>query len=215
MSPATPPALDTKTSLLDAAERLFAEHGVTASSLRAITRAAGANLAAVHYHFGSKEALVQAVFARRLAPLNRQRLAALSRCEADGCRDLDAIVRAFVAPPLRMIRDTPGGRDFARLVARAFLEPAAETRQLVLAQFEEVIGRFTAALGRALPGLDRDELHWRFHFMAGSMAFTAGLSHLVERRLGSGPTDVEQLIRRLSGFLAGGMTAPPAPERAR
>ena len=75
---------DTREALLDAAESLFAEHGVQAASLRAITQQAGANLAAVHYHFGSKEGLVRAVFSRRIGPLNEERLRRLEECEREG-----------------------------------------------------------------------------------------------------------------------------------
>src|ERR1043166_6329556 len=73
----------TRESLLDAAEALFTEHGIQAASLRAITQKAGANLAAVHYHFGSKEGLVKAVFSRRLKPLNQERLRLLEACDLE------------------------------------------------------------------------------------------------------------------------------------
>ena len=204
---------DTKTSLLDAAERLFAERGIAGASMRAITRAANANLAAVHYHFGSKEGLVGAVFERRLGPLNRRRLDRLTALAETGRdRDAAAVVEAFVGPALRMVGRDPGGRAFAQLLARAVLEPGAGSRELVLEQFAEVIDRFTSALCRALPRLSREEVQWRFHFMIGSLAFTAGLGFLVERRIGA-PTaasDPEPVIARLVAFLAGGMTHPPA-----
>ncbi len=212
--PNVPTALtDTKTSLLDAAERLFAEHGIAGASLRAITREAAANLAAVHYHFGSKEGLVRAVFGRRLEPLNRERLERLAACDpAAGMAAVEPIVEAFVAPPLRMIGNQPGGRAFAQLLSRALLEPAAGSRQLVLEQFEEVIERFTDALGRALPELSREEILWRFHFMVGSLAFTAGLGFLVERRTGvpAASADPEPVITRLVTFLTGGLQQPAA-----
>jgi len=73
---------DTKDRILDVAERLFAEHGFANTSLRSITAEAGANLAAVNYHFQSKDALIQAVFARRLGPLNQARLEMLDAAEA-------------------------------------------------------------------------------------------------------------------------------------
>src|SRR5437763_16807197 len=91
----------TRESLMDAAESLFAERGIPAASLRAITERATANLAAVHYHFGSKQGLVRAVFDRRLAPLNRERLTLLDRYEAEG-GGVEEVVRAFVAPIFTM-----------------------------------------------------------------------------------------------------------------
>ena len=92
---------DTKARILDAAEALFASSGFAGASLRSITADADANLAAVNYHFGSKDDLIQAVFARRLTPLNEERLRLLDQLEADagdGPPDLEAIVRAFLIP---------------------------------------------------------------------------------------------------------------------
>src|ERR1700754_704729 len=93
----------TRESLLDAAESLFSERGIQAASLRAITEQAGANLAAVHYHFGSKQGLVRAVFSRRLAPLNADRLRRLGRCEETG-GEIEDVLHAFLAPALDMAR---------------------------------------------------------------------------------------------------------------
>lgn len=211
-APADPAKIgDTKTALLEAAERLFADRGIQAASLRAITLEAGANLASVNYHFGSKRGLVRAVFARRLGPLNQERLALLAAC--GGRRGEDAvrcIVEAFVAPPLRMIYSDAGGPEFARLVARSFSEPDAEVRDLILEQFRPVIDRFGAALRAALPELPAAEIAWRFLFMVGAMAYTAGQGDLLERfGHGSGPpADPEQVIERLVAFLAAGMQAP-------
>ena len=89
-------ARGTKERILDSAERLFAEQGFAGASMRAITTAAGANLAAVNYHFGSKESLIDAVFARRLQPINRERLEWLDRLESAGNPSLHAhIIRAM------------------------------------------------------------------------------------------------------------------------
>src|SRR5678809_546336 len=86
--PRKPIALDatsagTKTRILDAAERLFVEHGFEATSLRSLTSAAGVNLAAVNYHFGSKEELFQAVLTRRLDPMNQERIELLEKLERE------------------------------------------------------------------------------------------------------------------------------------
>ncbi len=203
---------DTRTALLDAAERLFAERGIAGASMRAITHAAGANLAAVHYHFGSKEGLVRAVFGRRLEPLNRERVARLEALAGTGHEGaVEEIVEAFVGPALRMIGREPGGRAFAQLLARAVLEPGPGSRELVLEHFQEVIERFTAALEGALPDLAREEILWRFHFMIGSLSFTAGLGFLVQRWAGApAPRDPESVVARLVAFVAGGMSSAPA-----
>lgn len=201
---------DTKTNLLDAAEHLFANEGVDRASLRAITQAAGANLAAVHYHFGSKEALVREVLARRLSPLNQRRIKLLDRVEAENrAPSVEDVVRAFVQPTLEMVQRERGGHAFARFVCRTFSEPDETFHDIILDQFRGIVARFSTALGRALPGLPREELFWRFHFMVGSMVHTAGLGFLAHR-LSDGlcdPTDVDGLTTRLVGFLSGGLEA--------
>ena len=112
----------TKDRILDVAERLFAEQGFAATSLRAITTRAKVNLAAIHYHFDSKETLIQAVFRRRLIPLNRKRLEVLMQLEqAAGDRPLavEQIIEAFIGPALRLSRDVEqGGHNFMRLLGR-------------------------------------------------------------------------------------------------
>ncbi|MFQ5524860.1 MAG: TetR/AcrR family transcriptional regulator [Thermoanaerobaculia bacterium] len=203
-------ASDTRTKLLDTAEHLFAHEGVDRASLRSITQAAGANLAAVHYHFGSKEALVREVLARRLSPLNRRRLELLDEVErASESPALEAIVHAFVRPALEMVQRERGGHAFARFVCRTFTEPDEGFRDLVMDQFREIADRFSAALHRALPDLPREELFWRFHFMVGSMVHTAGMGFVAHRLSGGlcDPTDVDGLVDRLVAFLSGGLQA--------
>src|SRR5438477_4352893 len=98
---------DTKTRILDAAERLFVEHGFEATSLRSLTSAAGVNLAAVHYHFGSKEELFQAVLTRRLDPMNQERIDLLERVEREaGSRapSCEKVLFAMLIPALRLAR---------------------------------------------------------------------------------------------------------------
>lgn len=209
-----PSTADTKTNLLDAAEHLFAHEGVDRASLRAITQAAGANLAAVHYHFGSKEALVREVLARRLSPLNERRIELLDRVEGEGSAPaVEDIVRAFVQPTLEMVQRERGGHAFARFVCRTFSEPDETFHDIILDQFRGIVTRFSTALARALPDLPREELFWRFHFMVGSMVHTAGLGFLAHR-LSNGlcnPADLDGLTTRLVGFLSGGLQAEASP----
>jgi AcrR family transcriptional regulator len=204
---------DTKNELLEAAERLFAEHGIARSSLRAITREAGANVASVNYHFGSKEGLVKAVFARRLEPLNRERLALLDRCleSAKGDPELECVLRALVGPALQMMRDhEPGHKCFAELMGRAIAAPDVRVRSILLEEFREVKERFTAVLAVILPHLSQEELFWRFHFMIGAMAHTVAGSFFVARDADGvvDTSDVEGMTRKLVNFLAAAMCAP-------
>src|SRR5690349_17126320 len=149
----------TKPRILDAAEALFMEHGFEATSLRLITAAAGVNLAAVNYHFGSKEELFQAVLTRRLDPMNQARVALLDRYEREvapaalGC---ERILAALFVPALELARDPArGGANFLRLLGRAYADPAPFIRQFLSAQYAPMIARFKDAFARALPQLPR------------------------------------------------------------
>src|SRR5687767_16005325 len=118
---AVKPQHETRTRILDAAEELFMQHGFEGTSMRLLTTKAGVNLAAVNYHFGSKHALIEAVFRRRLDPVNAERIAALDRLENSSP---ESIIRPFVGPSLRLIEDAKvGGRNVIRLVARTYAEP--------------------------------------------------------------------------------------------
>src|SRR5512145_2409687 len=132
---AVKPQHETRTRILDAAEELFMLHGFEGTSMRQLTSKAGVNLAAVNYHFGSKDALIEAVFRRRLDPINAARIAALERLEAEaGGRPLapEVVIRAFVGESLRMIEDARGGgRNFIRLLGRTYTDPSKEIRALI------------------------------------------------------------------------------------
>ena len=213
---AVPPTapLDTRDRILDAAEGLFVEHGFDGTSMRMITSAANANLAAVNYHFGSKDALVQAVFRRRLTALNQERLAELDRLEGEaGGTPLrpSGIVEAFFGTALRMAADTEhGGRSFMLLLARTYNEPNAFVRQFLAEEYAEVMDRFLGALFVSLPEVPRAEILWRFHFMTGAMAFAiSGLGGLYELAdLSATDDDPQRLLPRLMSFLLGGLRAP-------
>lgn len=222
LPPITPQ--DTRDRILDAAERLFVEHGFDGTSMRMITGEANANLAAVNYHFGGKDALVQAVFRRRLTALNQERLVELERLEAEaGGAPIkpSRIVEAFFGTALRMAADTEhGGRTFMRLLARTYSEPNAFVRQFLAEEYAEVMDRFLGALFAALPEVPRTEIMWRFHFMTGAMAFAiSGLGGLYERaNVSEADDDPARLLPRLMSFLLGGLRAPlpagtpPRPE---
>ncbi|MBI4874211.1 MAG: TetR/AcrR family transcriptional regulator [Acidobacteria bacterium] len=201
---------DTKTRILEAAERLFAENGIAATSLRAITAAAGVNLAAVNYHFQSKEALVHAVYARRLEPVNRARLEMLDAQEAragGGSPPLEEIMDAFVAPFLRGFMGTP----FTALMGRMYVEPGDFARRFLGVHMREVARRFGAALRRALPGLPEEEMFWRMHFAVGALAHTLAGGKLIEILSEGRCTlkDEERIRRRMVTFLCAGLRAEP------
>src|SRR6476620_8134315 len=166
----------TKTRILDAAERLFVEHGFEATSLRSLTSAASVNLAAVNYHFGSKEELFQAVLTRRLDPMNQERIELLDRVERDAAGkppQVEKVIFAMLAPALRLARDEErGGKNFLRLLGRAYADPAPFIRQFLSEQYAEMIARFKTAFARSLPNLPKKELSWRLHFVMGALSYT-------------------------------------------
>jgi AcrR family transcriptional regulator len=206
---AVKPQHETRTRILDAAEELFMQHGFEGTSMRLLTAKAGVNLAAVNYHFGSKDALIEALFRRRLDPMNAERVAALDRLEDFSAEN---IIRAFVRPSLRLIEDAQGGgRNFIRLLGRTYTEPAKPVRVLIGQMYAPTMERFKAALERALPQMPREELVWRMHFMFGTLAYTLAATDTVQLIAGCKPEDrhdARLLEERLTAFLAAGLHAP-------
>jgi AcrR family transcriptional regulator len=208
-----PPRRETKDRILDAAERMFARGGFHGTSLRSITGQAGVNLAAIHYHFGSRDELIQAVFARRLAPLNRERLRLLDDLEArDGETgpDLEAIIHAFLAPVRRLAEDESSRRVVVSLLGQAITQPDEKIRRLFISQFSEVGRRFLVALARAVPHVPTEEMFWRLMFMVGAMVHTMTLSQHMEEFSGGicRSTGVSSLVTNLVPFVTAGMRAP-------
>ena len=208
-------APETRYRILDAAEALFVEHGLEATSMRVITARAGVNLAAVNYHFGSKDALIQEVFKRRLVELNRQRLAVLDEVEAQAVRDGRAVkpsqvLDAFFGPALALASDAEhGGHTFMQLLGRTYTDPNAFVRQFLAEEYAETLSRFLAALYASLPGVPRDEILWRFHFMMGATSYAiAGTDALRLFAGGFDDEDPRRLLPRLMSFLLGGLRAP-------
>jgi AcrR family transcriptional regulator len=197
--------LDTKQRILDSAERLFAENGFDSTSLRTIIADAQVNLAAIHYHFHSKEALLDAVILRRLEPINRHRLEMLDACEQPA--SLEAIIEAFLGPAFR-VAVGQNGTNFTKLMGRIFTEKSLVPR--MKHHMEEMINRFIQAFQNAVPDLPRDEVFWRLQFIGGAMAITLLRGKDLEA-VSDGAcdtSDVEATLRRLIDFAAAGFRAP-------
>jgi AcrR family transcriptional regulator len=209
------PVRETQTRILDAAEALFLLHGFEGASMRMLTAHAGVNLAAINYHFGSKDALIEAVLRRRLDPMNASRIAALDQLEAQAAgRPLapEAIIGAFVGTSLRMIEDARGGgRNFIRLLGRTYTDPDKNIRALIGQLYAPAVERYKAAFTKALPDLPGDELVWRMHFMFGTLSYTLAATDTVQLIAGCKPEDrydAQLLETRLTAFLAAGLLAP-------
>ena len=207
-------AVPTPDRLLDAAERLFAERGVGQTSLRAVTEAAGANLAAVNYHFGTKTGLLLAVLDRRVVPMNDERLRLLDAVEANAGAagpDLQAVVEAFLAPAVKVGQGE--GRHFFALAARLHSEPDEGLRRDFIQRFEAVSQRFLPALQGCLPELSVPELFWRIHFIVGALCHVVGNCLLLQdMSKGACRADDDEALPRLIAFSVAGLRAPP-PQR--
>lgn len=217
---------DTHERILDAAERLFMAHGYEGTSMRQITGEAGVNLAAVNYHFGSKETLIQEVFRRRLDWLNEERLRVLDELESEAAGQPlkpSQIVDAFFGTMLRMAEDeSRGGMTFLRLLGRTLAEPSEFIRGFLAHEYKTVVDRYKEALFKALPDVPKAEIVWRFHFMLGATSYaiagTDALRLVTDWQIE--PEDsvdrLDRLLPRLMSFLIGGLRAqlPQFPDAA-
>lgn len=207
---------DTAGRVLSAAEALFAKKGPDASSLREVTALAGVNLAAVNYHFGSKEGLAEAVFERLAGRINGRRLADLEACMAKARSEgrpprLDDILSIFVQPYLEPDEQS-GGLLLARFILQHRLQRSALTRRIIKKHFDPLAKRCIEALSLACPGVDPEEFYWRYIFMVGAVVLTITDSSSDNRLVGltKGRVDTRDradLHRALIRFLRGGMAA--------
>jgi AcrR family transcriptional regulator len=205
---------DTRQRILDAAERLFARDGYHFTSLRAITTEADVNLAAVNYHFGSKETLLEEVFTRHLIPLNKIRIDQLEQVR-DKARsenrlpEVADVLRAFVVPTVMYCSKEPGVH-FSTLVGRALAEPDDTVRNVFIQHIMPLFLLMFTLLQEALPDLDRDTVFWRLHFALGATTHTMralGKLELLPEGV-SRDVDVESLLEQLMAFVNAGASQP-------
>ena len=204
---------DTRKRLLEATEWLFIETGYEAMSLRHITARASANLAAVNYHFGSKEALMQEVLSQRLDRLNRERLQLLSACEQEPAigSDAAAVLAMLFIPAFRLSHGDTSGPAFMRLLGRVYSDPSPFIRSFLEAHYRPISGRFFEAFSHALPALPRRELGLRLHFalkaLSGMLAGEDMQALIASISQGEEINDTE-LLARLVSLLTPILTAP-------
>jgi len=212
----------TRARILDAAEKLFAEHGYSAVSLRSITAEAGVNVAAIHFHFASKEALFEALFNRRIDPINESRIAGLNATldrAAGGRPQIEEVIAAFVKPYLEAGHGFDAGRIvLLRFMARAAADQDRSIQNVLRKKFDPPWKVLTKATRKAFPDISDEGLNWGLFFLLGALYFVnpsrGWLSALSDGKCEAGDTDAA--YRYLLPFLAGGLRAiskPDQPER--
>lgn len=211
-------SVDTRERILDAAERLFMSHGYEGTSMRQITSEASVNLAAVNYHFGSKESLMQEVFRRRLDWLNEERMRVLDTMEIEAAGSPlkpSQIVDGFFGTLLRMANDEQrGGITFLRLLGRTLTDPSEFIRTFLAHEYASVVDRYKEALFKAIPDVPKAEIVWRFHLMLGATSYaiagTDALQLITDWQIEEVDLmdRIDRLLPRLMSFLLGGLRAP-------
>ena len=214
---AKPASFSTKDRILGAAEELFAQYGFAGTSLRQVTSHADVNIAAVNYHFGSKENLVNEVFRRRMDEMTAARLSQLEHARSSQPGDLRAVLAAFVEPALAMAQDRQSGGAFVRVIARAYAEKNDNLRKFLSDHYGHVLREFGKAIGACVPNLSKEELYWRLDFLAGALTYAMADFGLIKRPHGISEAAhrskaAQELIHFAeAGFRASALDAPPSP----
>lgn len=211
MRETTFPESGAKRKLLDAAEQLFADHGFEAVSVRDITQLAKTNVAAVNYHFGSRDALLGLVMMRYMVPVTEERMARLETIERKWpgkAAPLEEIIDAIVRPLVGQVKKSElSERLFYKLMGRIFSQQGDGLPAQIEDQLRQVIERFTRAFAKALPSVAAEDLTWRIHFLAGGMIHMLTHQDVLHRLSNgvSGAPTMEATLSRFIRFSAAGM----------
>jgi AcrR family transcriptional regulator len=215
-------------AILAAAEELFSINGFNAVSVRDVAQAAGANPGSVTYHFKTKDGLLLDIYRRHCAPMNlrRSELLDAARRVRDPQDRLEAIVRSYVLPAFSSGSDLAGGgARFTRLRAVMSAEGNEVARRIIAQTFDDTSHGFIDAICECLPGIPRNEIVWRSHFLLGALYYTLVTPDRVSRLSrgnanGADPAEaIEQLVQAtVASFQAPAISrseAPPAATRVR
>lgn len=203
---------DARERILDAAENLFAHHGLDAVSVRDVARKAHVDTALVHYYFATKRGVFDAVFQRRAAILNKERIAMIDAYEAapgPGGVTVEGLIEAFLSPLFAAsVKGGPKWKDYFALIAQVNNNPdwGGETMARF---FDPVIRHLIAALRRALPDARDEDLFWSYHFLSGALTLTFAQTGRIDL-LSDGlckSTDFAAASARLSRYIAAGFEA--------
>ena len=204
---------DTKTRILDAAEKLFAERGFSETSLRLITSKAEVNLASVNYHFGSKKELIRAVLARYLDVFMPSAAIEINRLHhAPEHASLNEIFSALIKPLLELNKVRNGGTIiFLQLLGRGYIESQGHLRWFITTHYGEHLATFVKAVGASAPHIPPAEMFWRLHFTLGTIVFTMAsadaLNEIAAADYGE-HNNTEAIIRKVIPYMAAGVAVP-------
>ena len=207
--------IDTASRILDAAEQLFADRGFTETSLRSITTRANVNLAAVNYHFGSKEALVQAVFERFLTPFCKRLDRELDEAVALYGGHAPSLHEAFSLLARNMLTGVEASTDdnklsiFMRLLGLAYTQSQGHLRRFLREHYDDTYRRFVLLIHQSTPHVSPNELFWRIHFAIGAAVFTMGNVETL-RAMARNDTyqdnTLEDILQKLVPFVANALS---------
>ena len=159
----------TSERILDAAEELFARHGIYGVTMREIAELADVDTALLHYYFESKRGVFDAVFARRCDILNSERMLEMDRYEAEAGDQLtvEGIIKAYLRPMFSLNRQ--GGQGWRNFCAFVTHLDSTELAEIFAEKFAPVLKRFIGLLQRALPEADEADLFWSYHLFSGAL----------------------------------------------
>jgi AcrR family transcriptional regulator len=207
----------TRDRILRTGERLFAEHGFVGVSMRELAAEAEVNIASIAYHFENKEGLLSEVYRRHCEPMIEERLRGLKAAlRLRGKARLAAIIEAFIRPALQQV-EVEEGETFIRLRAVLSGENSELLEKLVAENFDQSSTAFIDALSELLPHLSRKDVCWRFHFLLGTIYYTAAGPHRIYAFSGGrcDPSDSQEVIKELVPFMTRAFLAPATKLRTR
>ena len=210
MSVAPKTITGTKEALIEAALVLFAEKGFDVVSIRDITGAAGANVASVKYHFGSRENLIDAVVASLVTPVNEERIRRIDQLEkGGGSLSVRSLLDALFKPLLSQIKESPVSEQlFCKLMGRVVGERPYEFPEVIMNQFREIAERFIPGFMAAVPGLSREDALWKIHFSFGVLSSTLMHGELLRQISENtiGDEDLETTFTRVIDYCEAGFS---------
>lgn len=216
--PAAPDTADPASRILDAAEQIFADHGFDGASMRQLASAARVNVATAYYYFGSKEEVLAAVFERRFGPVREQQWEGVRKLERDYPDQpppLETVLRTMLRPPLRLA-ETPGGDIAMRLMGRILMDPNPRAQQLLQDQYKDLRTEHLKIVQRAVPGLPKEDLYWRFELLWGAFTFVLCNPSRIEHSTGGicNPSHTDAVLSQLLAVYIAGFDAPGAGKTA-